>query len=269
MAPEPRSLVEAVVGVAWLGDEYRQPEHRSLGRGTANGQLELETLLADVAAGEALDARRKTDRVLRAARRPGHDHASDGGTPDLRGERTPIDHLHPQRAPPPAAERQSQREQREPRARRNRRHGGEDRQRRDGERPAPVNIGGRDPRAEAREQQVGNVEREPPDHGTTSSRSSSIVAGPIHSAPRQLFDRAERPMCRPIIEDLLGGYRATPGSVSSWSSVAALRLTGPAAAPAAAVLGQEPHLRPCAARAPAAHPRAARRDSEPRGTPSA
>ena len=61
-----------------------------------------------------------------------------------------------------------------------RRHdGGEDRQRRDGERPAPVSIGGRDPRAEARQQQVGNVEREPPDHGTTSSRSSSIVAGPI------------------------------------------------------------------------------------------
>ena len=41
-----------------LGDEHRQPEHRSLRRRTADGQLEQDRL-ADVAAGEALDARRE------------------------------------------------------------------------------------------------------------------------------------------------------------------------------------------------------------------
>ena len=54
------------------------------------------------------------------------------------------------------------------------------------------------------------MKREPSAHGTTSSRSSSIVAGPIRSS-LELLDGTESPVSRAVVEDLLRGDRTDAG----------------------------------------------------------
>ncbi len=91
---EPGSLVEAVFGAPRLGDEHGEAKHGSLGRRTAQGQLQ-QNRFADAATREGFDARGKADGVLRAACRACHDYACHRCPPDLGRQRAAVDRVEP------------------------------------------------------------------------------------------------------------------------------------------------------------------------------
>ena len=72
---------------------------------------------------------------------------------------------------------------------------------------------------------------EPPDHGTTSSRSSSIVAGPIPGYRVELLDRTERAVRGSVVENLLRRDRADAGERVQLLECRRAQADGPGGAP--------------------------------------
>ena len=248
---KPGPLVEAGARRSRLGDD------------TSTG-ARIPGAATDPRAAEAAPARgrrgrrsaqraQEQDRVLRAARGPGHDRASDGGTPNLRSERNPIEGLQPQRAPPPTASaRPSARSANRARgtaaattAARNARAGTTS-WARSGER-----WRSRHPRRGSRAADAARGARAA-GSGTTSSRSSSMVAGPIRlsgGAPRHTGKRLRRA----VVEDLLSCDGTHAGEGVQLPERRCAQADGPAAtlvpgaaADAPATFRRHEHLLPAA-----------------------
>ena len=196
-AAKPRSLVEAVVGRT--SARRRAPASRARRPEAATGPPAAGAGPARGRRGRRSARRARVCRIAYCVRRAGpvttrgrRRHARSPPTSGLRSIASSRSEPHHQ-----PAEHQSQREQREPCARQAAATTAAER------RPAAVrssaslraSVGSRDAGTEAREQQMRHVEREPLDHGTTSSRSSSIVAGPI-PAPRRAPRRTGRRRAR-------------------------------------------------------------------------
>jgi hypothetical protein len=110
LTPEPRSFVEPVLRSARGRHADERIQEGALRRRPPERKLQLHAL-AQAAPGKPGDDRRCAHVVLSTARRPRDGHAHVRGGLEPRAQRAAVERIEPRAAPPPAPERERDRNQ--------------------------------------------------------------------------------------------------------------------------------------------------------------